>query len=266
MINKELPSGIFSWFGYDLPLSARAKLIKEAGFGSTFLWYGNEEKLFTSGDINLAPQIVRDNGLIVETVHASYLNCGEIWYKDSKIKQQKISEYLEVISYASRHQIPCVVIHVTSSSLDTIPNEVGLQSLEQIITFAEEENIYIAIENTRKTNFLDYVFNNIKSSNLKLCYDSSHDFLYGNPPLSIFEKWGHLLLATHLSDNDGESDKHWLPFTGVANWDSIAKNLLYNNNLQSIMIEAFPQNPDSLGPAEFLSQAYEASLRIKKLA
>ncbi len=35
--------GIFSWFGFVMPLSERLELIKKAGFDSTCLWWEDED-------------------------------------------------------------------------------------------------------------------------------------------------------------------------------------------------------------------------------
>ncbi len=260
---NNLNVGIFSWFGYDLPLRERSKLIKEAGFNSTFLWYGVEEKLYESGEIEAAPTIVRNYGLNIETIHASYQNCSDIWYQKENGRNKKIEEYFDAISFASKHKIPCVVIHVTGSSLTGIPNDYGLNSISKIINFAEAEKVYVAIENTRNMQFVNHVFENIKSPYLKLCYDSSHDFLYGNPPLEILKRWGDLLYSTHLSDNDGKSDKHWLPFTGVVDWNKLGKNLYGKHLLQSVMIEAFPQETNRPTASEFLNLAYQSAIQCK---
>jgi len=50
---------------------------------------------------------------------------------------------------------------------------------------AERLGITIAIENSHSTEHIDYVLENIPSSNLGFCYDSRHDFLYSKEPYEI---------------------------------------------------------------------------------
>ncbi len=53
--------GIFSWFGIELPLDERLRLIKKAGFDSTSVWLGEEEELVRDGKEHLIPELVRSN-------------------------------------------------------------------------------------------------------------------------------------------------------------------------------------------------------------
>jgi sugar phosphate isomerase/epimerase len=46
---------------------------------------------------------------------------------------------------------------------------------------AESQGVTIALENTRRPDYLDWAFSHIQSSNLGFCYDSSHDFIGANP-------------------------------------------------------------------------------------
>ncbi len=41
---------IYDWFGYDLTISERYKLIKEAGFDGVLMWWGNGLGRDTFGD------------------------------------------------------------------------------------------------------------------------------------------------------------------------------------------------------------------------
>jgi formylglycine-generating enzyme required for sulfatase activity len=42
------PLGLFSWFGYRLPLEQRLALAAGAGFDTVSLWLGKEEELVAS--------------------------------------------------------------------------------------------------------------------------------------------------------------------------------------------------------------------------
>jgi len=66
--------GIFSWFGFELPLTERLKLIKETGFVSTSVWLGEEEELVKNGQKDSIPELVRSYGLFLENIHAPFNN------------------------------------------------------------------------------------------------------------------------------------------------------------------------------------------------
>ena len=57
--------GIFSWFGFVMPLSERLELIKKAGFDSTCLWWEDEEGAYPVKKTDM-PKMVRDFGLSLE--------------------------------------------------------------------------------------------------------------------------------------------------------------------------------------------------------
>ena len=71
--------GTFAWFGYQLPLAKRLKLIKQSGFSHTFLWMGSSESLVESGRAHEMPGMVADAGLAVDHAHAVYENANAFW-------------------------------------------------------------------------------------------------------------------------------------------------------------------------------------------
>ena len=97
------------------------------------------------------------------------------------------------------------------------------------------------MENTGKLHHLDHIYSSIESPFLGFCYDSSHDFL-GAPELGeILSKWGHLLVATHLSDNDGVTDKHWIPKEGIIDWGIIGDSFPKDAYTGFFTLEVLPQ-------------------------
>lgn len=65
----------------------------------------------------------------------------------------------------------------------------------------------------------------------------------------------------HLSDNDGKSDKHWTPRTGLINWRSLRKYFCKNNYSGIFTLEVVPkyENENSEG---FLKNAFEEAKTI----
>lgn len=174
--------GIFSWFGYELPISERLRLIKKAGFFCTSVWFGY-----------------------------------------------------------------------------------GIKLLREIIKYAEDSNIIVAIENTRKPHYLDYIYSNIESPYLGFCYDSSHDFLYSDNPGMLLNKWGHLLVATHLSDNDGTTDKHCLPKDGNIDWELVKKYFPKKTYSGNFTLEVVSKIDQRKSADLFLKDAFERILWLRSL-
>ena len=69
-----LPLGMFSWFGYSLPLEKRLEMIKQAGFDATCLWFGDEEEMVEDGLADRMPGLVRGMALYLDNVHAPFRN------------------------------------------------------------------------------------------------------------------------------------------------------------------------------------------------
>ena len=255
--------GIFSWFGFELPFSERLKLIKEAGFDSTSVWLGEEEDLVKNGKEHLIPELVRDCGLFFENVHAPFEHCNKIWSDDSGVRNDIKREYDSCISFCSRHNVPIVVVHISRGDDAPEFNKYGLDLIKEMVEYAEDLNVVVAIEHTRKSHYLDYIYSSIESPSLGFCYDSSHDFMCNPNPGAILRKWGHLLAATHLSDNDGISDKHWLPGEGNVDWKIVREHFPRDEYTGFFTLEVVPKT-DAEEPARlFLKRAFESILWIK---
>jgi sugar phosphate isomerase/epimerase len=256
--------GIFSWFGFELPLDKRLGLIEEAGFDSTSVWLGEEEELVRDGKEHLVPELVAGHKLFFENVHAPFENCNKIWSEDSSVRDEIKSEYDHCISFCSRYSVPIVVIHISRGDDAPELNEYGLEVLRDIVKHAEDSNVVVAIENTRKAHYLDRVYASVESPFLKFCYDSSHDFICSPNPGMILDKWGHLLAATHLSDNDGTLDRHWLPGEGNIDW-TVVRDCFPRDEYGGILtLEVVPRDEEQGSARSFLKRAMERMLWTRK--
>ena len=249
--------GIFAWFGYRYPIGERVRLIRKAGYAATSIWLGRQEPLVYEGKADLVPGIIRAGGLFLEYVHASYANCNRLWSQSPPERDLISSDYAEAIRYCGKHEIPVVVMHIVKGMNPPHYGPAGLERIAELVALAEAAGVRIAIENTRHPEYVDYVLGHIDSPSLGFCYDSSHDFLYSSTPGAILKRWGHRLLVTHLSDNDGLTDKHWLPSLGTGDWESIARAFPAGVFGSFLTLEVLPKR-DAFGPApEFLRQGID---------
>ena len=60
--------GIFSWFGFSIPMLERAKLIHETGYKSVMLWWADDHKE-TDGPKEKHPEICHSEGLGIVNIH-----------------------------------------------------------------------------------------------------------------------------------------------------------------------------------------------------
>lgn len=254
-ISNAIP-GFFSWFGYELPLDERLQKLRAASFNRVSMWLGEEEELVKLNRLHDINCYAIKADVDIECAHASYKGCNSIWDGSDQERQKLFDDYKKQIEFCRLSKIPILVMHVVVGDTPPAPNEDGLFFMKELVKLASDSNVRIALENTRKTNALNYLLDRISTPSLGLCYDSSHDFLYADRPTKILYDWGSRLIYTHFSDNDGKTDSHWLPGIGVINWDLI-QAVFPENAIDCISLEVVPQNPTSEPIRTFLKKAFE---------
>lgn len=217
-------------YGYQSNNLDKIKLIRQVGFDGVFLFW--DESLAEIVD-NLSKA-----DLIIETLHLPFDNCNELW-----IPGDAGDGYIDLMKRgildAKKYHIPTVIFHVSSKQNPPAYNDLGLERFKGILAVAEACQVNIALENLRKLDYLDYLYENIDSDYLKFCFDSGHanaftknieDFPWG--------KYQDKLICLHLHDNDGEDDLHNLPFEGNINWEKLMKKLKQINYQGPLTTEA----------------------------
>jgi len=253
-----IKTGIHCWFGYQINNKERFELIKQAGFDNVFLWWGDE---FTDNDVNKneLPEMARSFSLEVENVHAPIDKINSIW-TDSINSEEVVKRYTNCILDCAQHNIPTVVIHLTSGDTPPIASEIGLNRLKYLVELAERKSINIALENLRKPEYLQFVFSNIQSDRLGFCYDSGHENCYSQG-MDLLGAYGDKLMALHLHDNDGQDDQHRIPGEGTINWDTIARKIQstnYNGPMSLEVTNEFSKRYSNILAQGFLKAAHDS--------
>jgi sugar phosphate isomerase/epimerase len=250
--------GTYAWFGYELPLEERLRLIKQTGFDTTCLWFGDEEEMYRDGYADRMPTLTRDTGLYLDNIHAPFDDNHFIWSEDKDSEEKILREFINTLEYCAEHQIPVMVAHLANSYSTSPPGERGLYIIRDLLSKAESLGVTIAAENTGRPEYLEYIFTNIESPSLRFCYDSGHDFVWGKPQGKLLDDWGHLLVTTHLSDNYGKTDDHLLPGKGTIDWQKVEKSFLKSKYHGALILEVEDFNAvKRLSPEEYLQAGYE---------
>jgi len=255
-------SGIFSWFGFVMPLSKRLELIKSAGFDSTCLWWEDEWGDYPVKKADM-PKMARDFGLILDNIHTPTCNSNDLWSEDPFARSKIINQYLNWLEDCARFDIPIMVMHIMEGDIPPKLSKYGVESISHLTLKAQELNVKIAVENTRFTDGIALILSEIDSEYLGFCYDSSHAKL--NKAEFLLKDFGHRLITCHISDNDGQKDRHWLPGNGVIDWEFFCSSFPKESYAGNLVLEVYPtENEQKRGPEQFLHKAYKSISNLYK--
>ena len=239
------------------------KCLKKAGFKKVFLswvfdgWGKNQEDMIS---------LLRKNNIEIIFAHIGYKGnhyIDQIWEK-GKAGDDFVKCIIEDIKQLTKHNIKIGVIHTSSAP---IPNlcELGIKRWKKIVKAAEEYGFVLATENLKDKSVLNYIFENIKSPNLKICYDIGHDLCNFNGEFNL-EDYHDMVVATHIHDNDGTQDLHFLPFHGVLKWKEMLKKLKNSGFTGTLTSESFCRFAYNIVDAKkFYKKAYEAMTKVDEI-
>ena len=255
-----LKLGIFSWFSYSLPIEKRLRMIKEAGFDATSLWWAEESK-------HLQPEMARKIGLEIDNIHTPFNHANDLWL-DGLNGEEYLNMLISCVNNCVQHSIPVAVVHITGFSEPPEITLIGMERVKRLVDFAENKGVYLAFENLNFLQHLDYIFENIKSEHLGFCYDSGHEN-YFHRDADCLSCYGKRLSALHIDDNFGDHDTHLLPYDGTVNWSIIKDKLKECKGINYLTLEVDfnPKHEKSqiykeLSAGDFLALAYERAAKL----
>lgn len=258
------PFGIFSWYGFVLPFEERITLIKEAGFQATTLWWEDEHAPFRKKKESM-PRLVCEKGLLLENIHVPFNNSDALWSEQESVRNAIVQSHIAWLYDCAQFGIPRMVMHLNDGVNPPAPNRQGLKSMGKLVQVAEKLQITIAIENTRRSDYISYVLRSIQSNYLGFCFDSSHHRLTNKENYQLLKDYGDRLVATHISDNDGIEDRHWLPGNGIIDWAEVSRYFpkAYDGCLTLEVCPTVEERKAS--PQEFLKEAYQKVSDVQNL-
>lgn len=254
---------IYDWFGYELPIKERYRLIKEAGFDGVLLWWsdGFGRDCFGRNDYRNGPQIAREEGLFIENIHTPVQNQNNLWLDN--LDGEALSHcYLQCVADCAEFQIPTMVVHLPDENHPY--NALGLDRIKRISEKAEQLGVNVALENLRNFSNLSYVLEQMNSLRIGFCYDCCHHNNY-NSGDDLLSMYGSRLMALHLHDNGGSYAQHQLPFDGTIDWSAAMKKIAETNYTGATALEPMNWDYKHLSPDEFLYEAFEKAKRLETL-
>lgn len=173
--------GLFSYYGFNTPLKDRLKNIKNIGFDSTMLWWG--DKLAFS---EMKPEeIITECQMLdleIKNIHIPFIEVNKIWSGNSFERNQLYQKHINWLDDCHKFKIDMMVMHISKGSSIKKINNYGIQFIQELFKIAKNYNIKIAIENTKNNDLLFEIFENIDSNMLGLCFDSSHAWVNEEKP------------------------------------------------------------------------------------
>jgi sugar phosphate isomerase/epimerase len=146
-----------------------------------------------------------------------------IAYTERRKRIASMEEIKRAIEVAERLPFQYLILHLglpdEEYALEKL--DAAFTSLEHLRIYAKERGAQILLENIpnqlttpeRLLQFIQYT----RMNDLKFCFDTGHAHLTGGVH-AAFEILKQHIASTHLHDNRGEKDDHFLPFQGQINW------------------------------------------------
>jgi len=227
---------MFSWFGYFMPFEERINIIAEAGFDAAMIsWEDEFEPWVLKKEV--FPEIVRKTGLEITNIHAPFIGYSDIWTASRMEIQPKLQMFKDYLKDCQAFEIPAMVMH--TNDLDEFQPDLdkGRAFFSELADTAEKYDVDLAVENVSRQHLLSYLLEQIDAPRFGMCYDSSHDFLEEQNCGRILKKHKQRIKALHLSDNDFQADRHWIPGEGEIPLDEVMAEILTVPTITTISYE-----------------------------
>ena len=264
--------GIFSWFGFVLPLKTRFQLIREAGFLAVCTWWEDLDPA-SDGPRLCQRELAESQGLRLENAHLPYYGCDALW-KEGLVGDAFLEGYLKDVAQAAEGGISTLVLH--PFELD-VPKQgqfpLFLSRLRRLGDAAERAGVRLAVENLKNWPALIRILDALwDHPALGFCFDSGHGNVVAPGDFSLLDRYGEKLFAIHMHDNNGKQDQHLLPGEGNLPWKALLPPLKDTGYPGAFMLEScYPFDMDTqrdaylpppISPEEYLSQAKAACDRV----
>lgn len=217
---------ISTGFNYDFSFSELLTLISQAGFSHVSLGGGDPDHsgyLHPAGQANIR-RLTSAAGLKICSLHAPFMGL-DISSPDPSTAQTALDAVKRALDGAAAIEAPVVIFHpfsprtakegeldrrkaIMAEQVDKLLNHIGSAGVRLAV-----ENMGVELADALVRDSLD----RFQTPAYGLCYDTSHDNLTV-APLALLRAYGHRLLATHVSDNLGQTDDHMLALTGRIDW------------------------------------------------
>lgn len=187
-------------------------------------------------------QLITRSGIRVNSFHFPYgstvpaLENMDISHPDPDVRKDTINAVHLCLDRLVTLNAQSLVIHPSVGQINDIERKdrlalcpESLRACVKILDKAQSRSrngppLKIAVETLPPTGMMNNVheisglFHQLDNPSIGLCLDVNHINLAGQDPVAFTRQVGSRVITTHLSDNDGIKERHWLPGRGVIPW------------------------------------------------
>lgn len=191
-------------------------------------------------------RVIAANGIRVYSFHLPYggtvpaLGTMDISHPDPDVRRNTLDAVRLCLERLEDLGAQCLVIHPSAGAVRSDDERMErtewcLESLracrEVQAKRPEAVPVKIAVETLPPRGLLNSaaeifaLLDRLDDEGVGLCLDVNHINLAGQDPVEFTRQTGSFVITTHLSDNDGENEKHWIPGKGVLPWQELLLSL-----------------------------------------
>lgn len=219
------------------------KMVSSSGFSRCELWTMGDHIDYKNPDLKKKIKIWSGKyNISPDTAHLPlYTKEFPISLGNKEYSQKSSDELLYAIDFLHTTDVKTFIIHM-DGDLDLF--------FEKFSKLYDESDRIFTFENTPTgSNLVKDVIEAIAKlrrelkngeSRIGACLDIGHANIWEKPPEESIKKLGETIIATHISDNDGNSDLHLPPGDGIIDWAKIVGNFREINYSQNFTFEIAP--------------------------
>ena len=262
--------------GYDRFGNQRYKKLREHGFDGIDFGMANTKTVFYDGDeselrrmMNEEKALAENEGIEIFQIHGPWRYPPmDFEEADRRERMDKMCKSIRAASYLGCrnwvvHPIMPLGTSDTEEGTEEQTYELNLKFMRELLAYAKDFGVTVCLENmpfrkfslSKPADILKFV-REINDESFKICLDTGH--------VSVFEglkagdevrKLGGEIRAFHMHDNNGNSDEHKFPKSGIIDWKDFAAAVREIKYDGAVCIESLPDA--RLEDKEFEEQCIE---------
>ena len=250
---------ISTCFNYNVPIEEQFEIVQRAGFDCISL-SSNYKHNGVFNDIDKIKGLMNTYNLRIDTIHGCRCDL-----------EDSLERLKQCANAANKLEAKVVVIHPCEFYIaeDRVQEKFNIliAVCKELEPLAKELDVRFAIENLHPgfaTEVVKRALDLLDSEYFGMCYDSSHDQLDGPRDFSLLEKYGHRVIAVHISDRIKEFVDHVVPEEGFIDFTKITELLNKSAYKGSVLMEVASDNTKYKEPKQLVEEAYRKAVELYK--